>query len=181
MRRITETAGLCLFGLALAGCGGGDSAAVEKSTPRIQKDATVKLEMTMSIDGKEVMKHGRDEPFSYVHGVGQAPPGMERELAGLTAGDERKFQVGPAEGFGEADPSKTVLLPADQVPPGETPRVGEVIQGKKPDGTFFRATIREVTPEQVTLDLNHPFAGKTLDFDVKVLEVSPPTPPTPQS
>ncbi len=171
MRKITA---LCLLGLALAGCAG-DSDAVEKSAPRVQKDATVKLEMTMSIDGNEVMKHGRDDPFSYVHGVGQAPPGMERELAGLTAGDERKFQVAPQDGFGETDPSKTVLLPADQVPEGESPKIGEVIQGKKPDGTFFRATIREVTPEQVTLDLNHPYAGKTLDFAIRILEVSPPS------
>lgn len=163
--------------VALAGCGGGGAAEPERV--RIQDRATVRAALTLTIEGKQVFAYDEQKPFSYVHGGKEVPPGLERQLAGLTVGDERKITVAAAEGFGESDPAKVLQIPRDQVPQQENPEVGQIIEGKLPSGEKFRATIRDVTPEHVVLDLNHPFAGKTLEFDVRILDVSLPASESP--
>jgi FKBP-type peptidyl-prolyl cis-trans isomerase SlyD len=172
MHHVSSLALCVLVGLALASCGGGGAA--EPEAVKIQDHATVKAALTLTVDGQQVFAYDEQKPFSYVHGGQELPPGLERQLVGLTVGDTRKITVAPAEGFGESDPAKVVKISRDQVPTGENPTVGQIVEGNLPSGEKFRAVIREVTPDHVVLDLNHPFAGKTLEFDVKILDVSLP-------
>ena len=133
----------------------------------------VGLEYTLTVDGLVVDSTDGQSPLHYIHGHQQMIPGFERQLEGLHAGDEREITVNPEEGYGTIDPALLVEVPKSDLPPDTTPTVGMVLRGINPDGRSFQARIAETKPETVVLDLNHPLAGKTLHFKIKVTEVTP--------
>ena len=151
--------------------------ATHKETPAagtIQDHMAVQLDYTLTADEAMVDSTEERGPFQYVHGQGQIIPGLERQLAGLRVGDAKEITVRPEEAYGPVDPSAFVDIPKGQLPPNITPAVGVILQGTDPAGKPFRATIQEIKEKAVTLNLNHPLAGKTLVFKVKVVDVSPP-------
>ncbi len=139
----------------------------------IHENTTVQLEYTLTSEGKVVDSTQGREPFRYVHGKGQIIPGLERQLAGLHVGDTKDITVEPNEAYGPVDPAAVIEVPKEQLPPNVTPEVGMVLRGADPHGREFRATVQDIKPKSVTLNLNHPLAGKTLLFHVKVLEIAP--------
>ena len=148
----------------------------KKETPvaaTVQNGATVQMDYTLTVDGKEMDSSKGRQPLSYVHGSGQIIPGLERELTGLHVGDEKAVTVKPEDGYGVVDPKATVDLPKTQLPPDLKPEVGQVLNGTDQSGRPVRAIILEVGKDTVKLDLNHPLAGKTLNFKVKVVDIKP--------
>ena len=139
----------------------------------VQDGTTVQLDYTLTVDGKVVDSSKGRTPLSYVQGQGQLVPGLEKQLVGLKAGDTRSVSVTPEEGYGPVDPEAFVEVSREQLPADITPEVGQALRGTGPDGRPFRATVFKVGSDKVTLDLNHPLAGKTLFFDVTVVSVSP--------
>lgn len=139
----------------------------------VQDNLDIGLEYTLTVEGTVVDTTDGRGPFHYIHGQGQMIPGLERELIGLHIGDAKEVTVSPGEAYGEVDPAAFVEVPKDQLPNDTPPTVGMVLQGVNPDGKNFRAKINEVKDASVVLDLNHPLAGKTLNFQVKVTDVKP--------
>ena len=158
--------------------------AEEPSMPLdVHDNMDVGLEYTLTVDGTVVDSTDGKDAFHYVHGQQQMIPGLERQLAGLHVGDAKEVTVNPDEGYGQVDSAAFVEVPKTQLPAGVTPEVGLVLRGVNPDGQSFRARIHEIKDETVTLDLNHPLAGKTLTFKVKIIGIAPAssqpaTPPT---
>jgi FKBP-type peptidyl-prolyl cis-trans isomerase SlyD len=146
----------------------------ERMPPTIEDNATVQIEYSLTVDDVVVDSTGDTDSLTYIHGQGQIPPGLERELSGMKAGDEKNITVRPEDGYGEVDPRALVEVPKEHLPPDMNPETGMIMQGRGPDGRAFTATVRQVGDENVTLDLNHPLAGKTLQFQVKVVQVTPP-------
>ena len=138
----------------------------------IQDNMDVGLEYTLTVDGAVVDSTEGKEAFHYIQGQKQVIPGLERQLAGLHVGDTKDVTVNPEEGYGQVDPSAIVEVPKTQLPNGVTPEVGMMLRGVNPNGQTFRARIKEMKADTVVLDLNHPLAGKTLNFKVKVVSVS---------
>ena len=153
------------------------SAAPAEETPApaaaIQDNLDIGLEYTLTVEGSVVDTTDGRGPFHYVHGQGQLIPGLERELTGLHVGDSKEVAVRPADGYGEIDPAAFVEVPKEQLPKDMAPTAGMVLQGVNSDGRNFRAKINEVKDASVVLDLNHPLAGKTLNFQVKVTDIKP--------
>ncbi len=139
----------------------------------IQDSMAVQLEYRLTVDGNVVDSTEGRGPFRYVQGKQQIVPGLERQLVGLHAGESKDITVRPEEGYGPVDPAAFIETPKTQLPSSITPQVGMVLRGVDPGGKAFRATIHEVKDQTVILDLNHPLAGKTLLFKIKVLDVSP--------
>ena len=149
----------------------------------VRANMDVGLEYTLTVDGAVVDSTDGKDAFHYVHGQQQMIPGLERQLAGLRIGDTKEVTVTPDEGYGQVDPAAFVEVPKTQLPAGVAPEVGLVLRGVNPDGQDFRARISEIKEDTVTLDLNHPLAGKTLNFKVKITSIAPApsqssTPPT---
>ena len=142
-------------------------------TPAIQDNMDVALEYTLTVDGVVVDSTDGKDKFHYVHGKGQIILGLERQLEGLHIGDSKEVTVTPEDGYGTVDPKAFVEVPKTQLPSDVTPTVGMVLRGVNPDGQSFRATVNDVKENSVVLDLNHPLAGKTLLFKVKVLGIAP--------
>ena len=139
----------------------------------IQDNLDIGLEYTLMVEGSVVDTTDGRGPFHYIHGKGQMIPGLERALTGLHVGDAKEVAVTPEEGYGAVDPAAFVEVPKDQLPTDVPPTVGMVLRGVNPDGKSFRAKINEIKDTSVVLDLNHPLAGKTLNFQVKVTDISP--------
>ena len=139
----------------------------------VQDHMDVGLEYTLTVDGAVVDSTQGKPPFHYVQGDHQVIPGLERQLTGLHVGDSKEIVVKPEEGYGSVDPSAFMEIQKTQLPPNATPTVGMVLHGTQPDGQRFRARINEVRDKTVKLDLNHPLAGKTLNFKVKIATIVP--------
>ena len=139
----------------------------------VQDNMDVGLEYTLMVDGHVVDSTEGKDPFHYIQGHHQVIPGLERQLIGLHAGDSKNIVVKPEEGYGAADPSAIVEIPKAQLPKDATPAVGMMLSGTQPDGQSFHGKISEVKDNTVMLDFNHPLAGKTLNFKVKIATIVP--------
>ncbi len=145
-----------------------------KPAMSVQDNMDISLEYTLTIDGKVVESTAGREPLHYIHGTHQIIPGLERALVGMKVGESKSVTVSPEDGYGKVDPAAIIEVPKTQLPSDVKPAVGMVLRGMNPTGQSFRAKINEVKKESVVLDMNHPFAGKTLNFQVKVVGVAPP-------
>ncbi len=125
----------------------------------------VSLEYTLTLEDKTVF-----ETIVYTHGAEQIPPGLEKQLTGLKAGDTKKIELLPEEGYGPVDPQRIRELPKEQIPESSR-EVGKILQGHSSDGQTLVAWVKEVKDKTIIVDTNHPLAGKKLLFDVKILKV----------
>jgi len=131
----------------------------------------VSLHYTLADDHGTVLDSSRGrEPFAYLHGYGSIVRGLEAALEGSEAGFLSNVEVAPGDGYGDRNPEAVFEVPRGQFPPGEEIRVGMQVQGEGEHGVL-NFTVVEVNGQGVVLDANHPMAGKTLHFDVEVLDV----------
>ncbi len=138
---------------------------------QIEEGSVVTIEYTLTdSSGNLIESTSGKEPLTYLHGAGQIVPGLERELNGLKTGDEKKVQVRPEEGYGLPDEKAFQELPKDKIPP-EAQKIGAMLMTKSPDGHMIPIRVHKVTDTTVVVDFNHPLAGKTLNFDVKVKDI----------
>lgn len=136
----------------------------------VSDDLVVSLGYSLSIEeGTVIDSSDGDEPLEYLHGRGQIIPGLEKALYGMAVGDEKRVIVEPADGYGEVDAEDSVLMPLDSFPPDITLEIGEPLYVRDSDSEEeYQAFIAEIGEESVKLDFNHPLAGQTLYFDVKI-------------
>jgi FKBP-type peptidyl-prolyl cis-trans isomerase SlyD len=145
-----------------------------KAAPAIEAGSKVLLEYTLRDDDGKVLdsNKGRD-PLTYVQGEQQIVPGLERALNGMHAGEEKQVILAPAEGYGAVDPQAVAEVPK-QLIPADSLSVGAELLARSREGATRLVRIKEIKDETVVIDLNHPLAGKTLHFDVRVVGVEPP-------
>ncbi len=86
-------------------------------------------------------------------------------------GEEKEFHLDPADGYGDVNPKMVQKIPRDQLPKEQKPEVGMMLVMGLPNGAQMPCKITEVSDKEVTLDLNHPLAGKALNFKIKLIEV----------
>jgi FKBP-type peptidyl-prolyl cis-trans isomerase SlyD len=173
---------LPIAALSLFSFNGAFAAEKSKDNTKVVKDGTVvSLQYTLSgEDGKTIESNKGKEPLKYTHGNQQIVPGLEKGLAGMKMGEEKRVKVKPEEGYGPIDPKGFQEFPKDKIP-ADGLKVGAMLMAKGPQGQSVPVRVHEIKENTVVLDLNHPMAGKTLVFDVKVLDVqSAPASPPPQ-
>ncbi len=137
---------------------------------RIAKNTVVSMSYTLKDpDGNLIDQSQDNAPFYYLHGASNIIPGLENQLAGKQAGDALSVAVSPQDGYGERDDDLVRAVPrnmfdTDQIQPGMQ------FTAHSEHGHRL-VTVVGVDGDNVTLDENHPLAGVTLHFDVKILEV----------
>lgn len=135
------------------------------------KRVSIEYTLTLEDDTKVDSNVGR-EPLSFVHGEQQILPALEEALTGMEAGDSRKVVLPPEQGYGPEDPNLYQEVERERVPQ-EAQREGTALTARDSTGQTHQLRVHEVKEKTIVLDLNHPLAGKTLIFDVKVVEVQP--------
>jgi FKBP-type peptidyl-prolyl cis-trans isomerase SlyD len=146
---------------------------------KIEKGSTVKIDYTLRDDKGEVLDSNAGKaPLAFKQGARQIIPGLDKAVLGMKAGDTKKVVVQPEEAYGKVDPKAETEVPKESLPEGEVV-VGRRLMARGRDGNPRPVTIKIVKDKTVVLDLNHPLAGKTLVFDIKVVSIEPPgtTPP----
>ncbi len=160
-----------LTGLALAESHEKLPGKAKPEDPVIQNGSTVKLEYTLTDEkGKLLDTNKGKEPLVYTQGEGQIIRGLEKALKGLHAGDEKHVVVPPEEAYG---PIKPVIEVSKERIPAQYQRVGAQIMARTQNGPPIPLAVKEIKEKTVVLDGNHPLAGKSLTFDVKVISVEP--------
>jgi FKBP-type peptidyl-prolyl cis-trans isomerase SlyD len=136
----------------------------------------VSLDYTLRLDDGQVLdtSAGKD-PLEFLQGSGQIIPGLESALYGLAVGDEKEVEVAPAEGYGNRNPDAYETVPRDAFPADITLTEGLGLHLRDESGREVVAYIAEIRPSDVLLDLNHPLAGETLLFEVKIADLRPAT------
>lgn len=146
----------------------------------IEKNQVVAVHYTLNAleeNGEKsfIEKTDADNPFTFLYGVGMMLPKFEEELQGMSAGEQKSFTITAEEGYGEKQDDATVQLPVEMFEQSGMPPVGAILPLQDPEGNHVNAVVLEVSPEAVTVDLNHPMAGKTLHFDIEVVATRPAT------
>jgi FKBP-type peptidyl-prolyl cis-trans isomerase 2 len=137
----------------------------------IHNGSKVAFNYTLTVEGKLVDTTEGRKALEYTQGDNTLISGLTKQLEGLKPGDEKNIEVKPEEGYGPVDPAAFQEIPLSAVPAGIEPAVGMTLQGHNPSGDTLRARISEVKTGSIKIDLNHPLAGKTLSFKVKILTV----------
>jgi FKBP-type peptidyl-prolyl cis-trans isomerase SlyD len=117
----------------------------------------------------------KEQPLTFLYGVGMMLPKFETEINGMAAGEKKSFIVSPAEGYGERVENAFTQLPVEMFEQSGMPPVGVILPLQDQNGNHVSATVLEVTDAAVTVDLNHPMAGKTLNFDIEIVDHRPAT------
>lgn len=141
----------------------------------IAEKTVVLMDYTVKDDaGNIIDSSSGHEPLAFIVGLGNIIPGLERQFIGKKKGDEFKATVSPEDGYGERDDNLVESVPRAQFAGVKGLEVGMQLQAQTEDGVEV-VTVTQVTDTEVTVDANHPLAGKTLHFDVKVVDVRQPT------
>ncbi len=164
-KKFMQVAGVMLLGMLFG------SSVVLAEEVVITKGKNVKLEYTLNVDNEMIETTKGKEPLVYDHGQGMLIVGLEKQLEGMKVGEEKKVVVSPEEGYGVVDPKLVREFEKSKFPADMVPVKGMVLEMQDPQGQPYPATISEVKDAVVMLDFNHPLAGKTLTFDVKVVSV----------
>lgn len=136
----------------------------------VQNGSTVTIHYTLTVDHKVVDSSIGKKPLIYVQGLGQIIPGMEEQLKDLKQGDKKHITVPFNKGYGPINSEAFQNVPRKSFKNSKFLKVGGIVTGQY-KGNPVEATIIAIDKKNVILDLNHPLAGKTLDFDVEVMEI----------
>jgi FKBP-type peptidyl-prolyl cis-trans isomerase SlyD len=148
----------------------------------IEDNRVVTMDYELRIDDEVVDTSEDGDPIVFLQGAGQIIPGLEKAIYGLKIGDSKTVTVEPQDGYGEIDPDSVVDVPRDEFPDDFPLEVGVEItvhtdnDDEEVEDEEMEATIVAVKEDSVTIDFNHPLAGKTLNFSVNILDVREATP-----
>ncbi|CAM3945014.1 peptidylprolyl isomerase [Psychrobacter arenosus] len=137
----------------------------------IAKDSAVLFNYTLTDEeGTVIDQSPEGQPLAYLHGHANIIPGLESQLEGKSAGDKLQAVVAPADGYGEYHDQAVQEIPRENFQGVEDIQPGMQFQSQSGDQVML-VTVKDVNDEIVTVDANHPLAGKTLTFDVEITEV----------
>jgi len=133
---------------------------------------TVRIHYTgRLLDGTQFdSSQGRD-PLEFQLGSGQIIKGLDTQVQGMTVGDSATVSIPADDAYGPHRPEAVQTVPRDRIPPSVDVSVGARLQATGGDGQPLQLTVVGVDEAQVTVDANHPLAGKDLVFDVELVEV----------
>lgn len=143
---------------------------------QVEHGVIVKLDYMLQIDDELVESTEEDGPIEFLQGYGEIIPGLESALYGMKVGDEKHVTVDPEDGYGEYDSEAFEEVPLEIFPEEMDLTLGMPVElyDEEADSTF-EGFIAEIRTDTVVLDLNHPLAGETLNFHVKVVGLRAPT------
>ena len=138
----------------------------------IKDGDTVSVHYTGTLASGEVFDSSIErDPLKFTLGKGQLIPGFEHAIMGLSVGEKAITNIPSLEAYGKHNPEMVIEVPMNQLPPELDAQVGMQLQLNQPEGQAIPVQITQIEGESVTIDANHPLAGKDLNFDIEVVEI----------
>ena len=161
---------LCLSASLLLAASAGQAEGEEKPMV-VEQGREVGIEYTLKLDdGTTADSNVGGEPLRYRQGLGMILPALEESLVGLQVNDQKQVTLPPATGYGEVDPKAFQTVEIDMIPEPAR-QAGTQLTAQSPDGRQRPVKVKEIQGDKAVLDFNHPLAGETLHFDVKILSI----------
>ena len=156
--------GIMLLGVMLAtGCSGMIEA---------ESGDTVKVHYTGTLEDGTVFDTSVErEPLEFTLGQGQLIPGFEQAVIGMKIGDLKTINIPADQAYGPYRDDLILVIERDQLPEDLDPEVGQQLQMTQADGEVVRVMVSDVSEATVTIDANHPLAGKDLTFEIELIEI----------
>lgn len=138
----------------------------------VKKGDIVILNYEGKLDSGEIFDssyHGdHSHPLTFTAGNGEVVEGFDEEVIGMKEGEEKTFTIPSSKAYGDYRKELTQEVPKQNMPKGQEPEIGMMLVMNSPDGQEIPAMIKKVSESYVTIDLNHPLAGKNLTFKIKI-------------
>jgi peptidylprolyl isomerase len=144
----------------------GDEKAIVKKGDRVKVQYTGTLQ-----DGTIFDKSKEEEPLEFTVGSGQVIPGFDKAVEGIKLNEEKKVTLKTEDAYGKRDETLIRKVPKNSLPENFKPEKGIVIRLQDQTGRAIPGTITDITENSITIDLNHPLAGKDLTFNIKVVGI----------
>lgn len=139
-----------------------------KQQLKVADDLVVTMAYTLTVEGEVVDSSEDSEPIQFLQGAGHILPALESELYGMAVGDEKDVTLSPEDGYGELDEEAYADIPRSEFPKEIPLQPGVELQIKDQDGEIHYARIDSADAHNVRLNMNHPLAGKELNFLVRI-------------
>lgn len=122
-------------------------------------------------DGTVFDESHPEKPLEFQVGSGQVIAGFDKAVEGMNTGESKTVKIASSDAYGDRRDDLVLSVGRDRIPPDIDVSVGQRLQMERNDGHKVPVTVTEVTDENVTLDANHPLAGKDLTFEIKLVKV----------
>jgi len=137
----------------------------------IKKNQLVSMSYELKLNDEIIDSNIGKEPINFIFGTGDLIEGLEKGIADMEVGETKEVKVIAKEAYGEHDPKLTETLPKDEFD-GIELEIGLVLEADDENGDVVKATVTEVTEDEVTVDYNHPLAGCDLEFTVTINSIA---------
>ena len=139
---------------------------------QVKSGDTVRIHYTGTLsDGKVFDTSSGREPLEFTVGSGQIIPGLDSAIPGMEVGEKKVVDVPVEEAYGPIDPAHRQSVPRGEIPDHIPLDIGTQLQLQSPQGQVMPVTVFEVTDDSVTLDANHPLAGRDLVFEIELVSI----------
>ncbi len=173
-----KTVFILAAGLIIAGCGeSGNNIENEKSelkeeTKLVKVDDKIKVQYTGKLKNGEVFDKSKEgQPLEFTVGDGKIIPGLDEAVKGMKLNEEKKVTIDSRDAYGEKKEGLLQDVPMQAFPEDFEPEIGRRLNLQSQDGQTFNGEITSINDESITVDLNHPLAGKDLIFNIKVVGI----------
>jgi peptidylprolyl isomerase len=122
-------------------------------------------------DGQMFHSSAGKEPLEFTLGLGEVIPGFENAVLGMESGQSKTVTINSAEAYGPHYDEMVIVVEKDRMPDDVNPEIGHHLQMRRSDGRIINFIVIDVSEKDVTLDANHPLAGKDLIFDIELVEI----------
>jgi len=137
-----------------------------------EKGSTVKVHYTGKLEDGTIFDSSKERaPLEFTIGEGTVIPGFEAAVIGMQTGESKSATLPPEEAYGERRSDRLLTVDREQLPDDLDPEVGQQLELKQPDGRKVPVTVARVSDSDVTLDANHPLAGRELAFEMELVEI----------
>ena len=134
---------------------------------------TVKVHYTGKLEDGSVFDSSNDKPpLEFTLGEQRVIKGFEDGVMGMAVGDSKTIEIPCEEAYGPSREEMIIEVTKDQFPPDITPEVGQGLELRQEDGQSLMVMVTDVSEEYITLDANHPLAGKDLTFDIELVAIA---------
>ena len=132
----------------------------------------VKLHCIGKVEKQSFINARKEKPLEFEIGRGEMIPGIEKAVLGMGIGERKKFRLKPEDSFGQHREELILELYRSQFPEHATVEVGRRFKLKNKEGGMREIRITDIDGDRVTVDGNHPLAGKDLEFEIQMLDIS---------